>query len=144
MHTTVNSNTKSFFFPNCAQDRNVLHLLHAHKSWYLTLCQTFYNKDWLIFEIAVSVQSLNLFRGVGIGRRWALTFTKPHRRGARSGDCRGQDLDSTCQINRSANCLFKNVVNSLWICGSTLSYWKRISSLCWSSWVINQNSNIPL
>jgi hypothetical protein len=45
-------------------------------------------------------------------------------------------------IHCSGNCLLKNVVISVWMCGGTLSYWKTMSGLFWSRQDINHNSNM--
>jgi hypothetical protein len=124
------------------QVQYVLHLLPCtHQDDYLTSCQTFCNKGWSIFAIAARTLSLKLF---SCGKQTS-SSTKPHRKkswGVRSGDRGGQEVGHPRPVHCSNNCLFKNVITSLRMCGGVPSWLKTTFSLSWSSWDVKHTFNM--
>lgn len=116
-------------FCSCSvQVQYVIHLLLCTNQDDIRLCaEHFAVTVHQFLQSFFVVDSSSLFKVSGISGTYTSSFTEPHRKmlggGVRFRDGGGQAVDppTPLTVHLSGNCLFQNVVSSLWMCGDTPS-----------------------
>jgi len=110
-------------------------------------CQTFWDKGCSVFAVAIQVV-LQVVQGYGHCQHINLIFYKLLQEKCNRSQiwrspvkCGDQEVDHLQPNHQSGNCLFKNIVTSLWICNGALSCWTPTIGLSSGRWDIIQNSN---
>jgi hypothetical protein len=108
---------KKFFMPYASSVCAPFVALNTSR--HSTSCQTSCNKDWSVFAVAVRNRSFKLFWVTGIGGTQSPPSATPQRKDCKAQRCgaRGGQkwtLPPLQPIRRLGNCLFNNVLTSLW------------------------------